>query len=85
MISITKAEHVPSFWNRAPGELGNDVLLQILEVSSNFMISKVNLLKEFLITLRQEDISGKFSETSVHYFSQSYLHNISTHKSSQNF
>ena len=35
------------------------------------------MLKEFLVTLGQEDISGKFSETSVHYFSQSYLYNIS--------
>ena len=34
------------------------------------------MLKEFLVTLGQEDISGKFSETSVHYFSQSYLYNI---------
>ena len=23
MISISKAEHPPSFWNRGPGELGN--------------------------------------------------------------
>ena len=23
MISISKAEHLPSFWNRGPGELGN--------------------------------------------------------------
>ena len=36
MSSITKAEHVPSFLNRAPGELGNDVLLQISEVSGIF-------------------------------------------------
>ena len=36
------------------------------------------MLKEFLVTLGQKDISGKFSETSVHYFSQSYLYNIST-------
>ena len=26
MISISKAEHLPSFWNRGPGELGNDLL-----------------------------------------------------------
>ena len=25
MISISKAEHLPSFWNRGPGELGNGV------------------------------------------------------------
>ena len=23
MISIPKAQHLPSFWNRGPGELGN--------------------------------------------------------------
>ena len=27
MISISKAEHLPSFWNRGPGELGNGLLL----------------------------------------------------------
>ena len=26
MISISKAEHLPSFWNRGPGELGNGLL-----------------------------------------------------------
>ena len=26
MISISKAEHLPSFSNRGPGELGNDLL-----------------------------------------------------------
>ena len=26
MISISKAEHLPSFWNRGPWELGNDLL-----------------------------------------------------------
>ena len=26
MISISKAEHVPSFWNRGSGELGNNLL-----------------------------------------------------------
>ena len=26
MISISKAEHQPSFWNRGPGELGNGLL-----------------------------------------------------------
>ena len=26
MISVSKAEHLPSFWNRGPGELGNGVL-----------------------------------------------------------
>ena len=25
MISILKAEHLPSFWNRGPGELGNSL------------------------------------------------------------
>ena len=27
MISISKAEHLPSFWNRGPGELGNGLFL----------------------------------------------------------
>ena len=27
MISISKAEHLPSFWNRGPGELGNGLLI----------------------------------------------------------
>ena len=27
MISISKAEHLPSFWNRGPGELGNGPLI----------------------------------------------------------
>ena len=27
IISISKAEHLPSFWNRGPGELGNGLLL----------------------------------------------------------
>ena len=26
MISISKAEHLTSFWNRGPGELGNGLL-----------------------------------------------------------
>ena len=26
MISISKAEHLPSFWNRGPGELGNGLI-----------------------------------------------------------
>ena len=26
MISLSKAEHLPSFWNRGPGELGNGLL-----------------------------------------------------------
>ena len=26
MISISKAEHLPSFWNRGPGQLGNGLL-----------------------------------------------------------
>ena len=26
MISVSKAEHVPSFWNRGSGELGSDLL-----------------------------------------------------------
>ena len=26
MISISKAEHLPSFWNRGPGELGNGLV-----------------------------------------------------------
>ena len=29
MISISKAEHLPSFLNRGPGELGNDLFLQV--------------------------------------------------------
>ena len=28
MISISKAEHLASFWNRGPGELGNGKLIQ---------------------------------------------------------
>ena len=27
MISISKAEHLPSFWNRGPGQLGNGLLV----------------------------------------------------------
>ena len=27
MVSISKAEHLPSFWNRGPGELGNGLLI----------------------------------------------------------
>ena len=26
MISISKAEHLPSFWNRGPEELGNGLI-----------------------------------------------------------
>ena len=29
MISISKAEHLPSFWNRGQGKLGNSLLLAI--------------------------------------------------------
>ena len=29
MISTSKAEHLPSFWNRGPGELGNGLLARI--------------------------------------------------------
>jgi len=31
IISISKAEHLPSFWNRGPGELGNGLLVLRLE------------------------------------------------------
>ena len=34
MISISKAEHLPSFWNRGPGELGNGLLA--LDLISSF-------------------------------------------------
>ena len=30
IISISMAEHLPSFWNRGPGELGNDLLCQFM-------------------------------------------------------
>ena len=29
MISISKAEHLPSFWNRGPGQLGNGLLVSL--------------------------------------------------------
>ena len=32
MISISKAEHLPSFWFRGPGELGNGLLLTFLRI-----------------------------------------------------
>ena len=32
VISISKAEHLPSFWNRGPGELGNGVFLHFFFV-----------------------------------------------------
>ena len=35
MISISKVEHLPSFWNRGPGELGNVRLNPITDLESN--------------------------------------------------
>ena len=29
MISMSKAEHLPSFWNRSPGELGNGLITAV--------------------------------------------------------
>ena len=37
---------------------------------------EVNLLNEFLVTMGQEDKSGKFSETL--FLHQSYLYNLSS-------
>ena len=37
MISISKTEHLPSFWNRGPGELGNGLLT----------LANTSLLSEF--------------------------------------
>ena len=36
MISISKAEHLPSFWFRGPGELGNGLLLTFLRIKQNY-------------------------------------------------
>ena len=36
MISITKAEHVPSFSNRGPGELGNGLFKMVAQSSCRF-------------------------------------------------
>ena len=48
----------------------NDIELS----TSNY--SEVNLLKEFLVRMGQEDKSGKFPETLL--LQQSYLYNISS-------
>ena len=34
IISISKVEHLPSFWNRDPGELGNGLLLVVWSTKS---------------------------------------------------
>ena len=43
---------------------------------STVKYGEVNLLKEFLVTMGQEDKSGKFSVTLLLH--QSYLYNISS-------
>ena len=35
MISISKAEHLSSFWNRGPGELGNGLLIREKKLVNN--------------------------------------------------
>ena len=44
MISISKAEHLPSFWNRDPGKLGNGLYLaRLLEVLYKYETEKKTL------------------------------------------
>ena len=35
MISISKAEHLPSFWNRGPGEFGHGLLITLFAAGTS--------------------------------------------------
>ena len=66
MISISKAEHLPSFWNRGPGELWNGqlqkypVLLISWETSPHFATPP-------LVSRRNEERVQKFHTDVSHY------------------
>ena len=53
MISISKAEHVPSFWNRGPGELGNGLLVYIPFKLGIWDINKVIAIIIIIIIIAQ--------------------------------
>ena len=52
MISISKAEHLPSFSNRGPGELGNGLL------HNHYIISIIILLSNIVLnqSVREESL-----------------------------
>ena len=74
MVSISKAEHLPSFWNRGPGELGSGFIKQIPHQSSHqkFQLKFILWLEEtshsiswFLNVIHSDNV-GIFWKDSLH-------------------
>ena len=72
MISISEAEHLPSFWNRGPGELGNGLLRFIHRHRVNRSVttnSRSWFLERWLILSQglSQILSTVFFSTNIQY------------------
>ena len=62
MITISKAEHLPSFWNRGPGKLGNDLLKVFFFVQIKRQCGgSGSFILLFTIIFREEDMRNSWT------------------------